>query len=105
MDKDQFLLTVGGYRFECFYQRGTYQDDLWQQSDNVDLHADVCKCGRGVIADSIDDAVEKLKYSYSILRDEEHWHLQGTLRFNVILGTDGKWIMGTITEPDLLDKI
>jgi hypothetical protein len=103
MDKDQFPLQVGSYRFDCFYQRGHYQDDLWQQSEIGPLHVAVCKCGCGVIGESIDDAIDKLKKSYSILRSNEHWHWQDTPRFNVILGSDGKWIMGTITQPDLLE--
>jgi hypothetical protein len=102
VDNDEFVLQVKGYRFQCFYQRGHYQDDLWQKADDGLLHAAVCKCGCGVVADSIDDAIEKLKQSYGSVRENGHWHWQDTPRFNVIMGTDGKWIMGTITQPDLL---
>jgi hypothetical protein len=105
MDIDEFPLLVKGHIFQCFCQRGCYGEDFrWRQSDTGNKWAAVCKCGNGVCGDSLDDAVEKLKKSYLAVRDGEHWHYQDTPRFNIILGTDGKWIMGTITDRTLLGE-
>jgi hypothetical protein len=37
-----------------------------------------------------------------LIGDDGHRHREDTPRFNIILGSDGNWIMGTITQPDLL---
>jgi hypothetical protein len=104
-DPDCFPLIVGAYRFDCYYQRGTLHGSKWVNSANGESHVAVCKCGRGVFGTSLDDVVAKLKNSYSILRPTEHFHWQETLDFNVILGFDKSWIMGTIRFPELLDQL
>ena len=105
MDDESFPLSVMGYIFDCFYQRGFLTGVNWRKSLDGDTHAAVCKCGRGVFGSSIDDAVEKLRQSYSILRTTEHFHWQDTIDFNVILGFDSTWIMGTIRHPELLGNL
>jgi hypothetical protein len=60
-----------------------------QKSDDGPLHAAVCKCGSGVIGNSIDDAIEKLRQSYDYNGDDGHRHHEDTPRFNIILGSDG----------------
>ncbi len=87
-DKDWFPLLVRGYRFDCFLQQGHFPEGVWEQSDNGDKWVAVCKCGWGAYGDSLDDAVENLKKSYFLLRDERHWHYLGAAHFNVIRGTD-----------------
>jgi len=43
----------------------------------------------GVIGNSIDDAIEKLRQSYDYIGDDGHRHHEDTPRFNIILGSDG----------------
>lgn len=105
MDKDWFPLKVGKYMLDCFYQRGSLLGGRWDKSENGDHHIAVCKCGKGVFGSSMDDAVEKLKKSYSILRPTEHFHYQDTMECNVILGLNDSWIMGTIKAPELLNGL
>src|SRR5208283_378123 len=102
MDKDWFPLKVGEYIFDCFYQRGNLVGDHWEKSDTGDAHIAVCKCGKGAFGDSIDDAVEKLKKSYSIVRPTEHFHFQGALECSAILSIPESGTMGTISPPELL---
>lgn len=105
MDNDWFPLRVGQYAFDCFYQQGNLIEGRWAKSKEGDSHLAACKCGKGAFGTSMDDAVDKLIKSYSILRPAEHFHYQGTLDCNVILGIDHNWIMGTIKAPELLVDI
>jgi len=104
-DADQMPLVVGDYRFDCYYQRGALKNGAWKKSQDGDSYVAVCKCGRGVFGTSLDDAVEKLKKSYSILKDTEHFHWEDTIKFNVILGYDRNYVMGTIRAPELLNQL
>ena len=104
MNNDEFQLKVGGYTFDCYYQQG-FLGNRWKETADGDTWVAVCKCGRGVFGSSQTDAVEKLRNSYSILRPTEHFHWEGTVNFNVILGFDESWIMGTIRAPELLAEL
>lgn len=105
MDKDWFPLRVDQYAFDCFYQQGNLIGSCWVTSSAGDTHLAVCKCGKGVFGTSMDDAVEKLKQSYTLMCPTEHFHLQGTMECNVILGRNESWIMGTVKAPELLGSL
>ncbi len=101
----EFPLKVGDYAFKCYYQRGALHGGTWKKSPDGKTHVAVCKCGRGVFGISLDDVVDKLRRTYAILRPNEHFHWEDTTKFNVILGFDGTWIMGTIQDPGLLGDL
>ena len=105
MDQDWFPLQIGQHSFDCFYQQGLLIGEYWMKSESGDQHLAVCKCGKGVFGTSMDDAVEKLKQSYTLMRPTEHFHLQGTMECNVILGRNESWIMGTVIVSDLLKNL
>jgi len=105
MDPDEFPLLVKGFRFDCYYQQGFFTGGEWKKSPDGPHHIAVCRCGCGVFGTSLQDAVDKLKASYSALRPTEHSHCGETVDCNVLFAVGKTWVMGTVRHSELLDKV
>ena len=78
-EADEFPLAIGDYRVTCYYQQGFFDGSRWKRSAEGDKHIAVCGCGRAVVAESLQEAVDKLHDSFVILPTRRHSHSQDTV--------------------------